>query len=282
MKRIAPNVYASTEYPGVNVGFVVVAGGAIAVDAPALPQHARAWRQKMVEVAGGPVLYVVLTDAHPDRLLSASLLEAPIVASKAAYDRAATYTDGFWRGLIESWARRFPKEAGDLVGVLAALPEIMFTERLTLHKGGKTLVVERVAGSAPDSAWVHLRELGVLFSGDTVVVGRHPLLAAAVDTKAWLDTLKELRRPRFAETVIVPGRGPICNPSATISLSDYIALVRRRARSLQMGGRARADRAAVTGELLSVFPVADDEREMIQRRIKAGLDRVCEELKGDG
>ena len=97
MKRIAPNVYASMEYPGATVGFVVVPGGAIAIDAPALPEHARAWRQVIVDTAGGPILYVILTDAHPDRVLCAGLLEAPIVSGRAAYEQAAGYTDGFWR-----------------------------------------------------------------------------------------------------------------------------------------------------------------------------------------
>ena len=74
MKEIAPNVYASTEYPGVNVGLIVMPKGAIAVDAPILPQDARAWRQQIAETARVPLLYVVLTDGHPDRLLSAGIL----------------------------------------------------------------------------------------------------------------------------------------------------------------------------------------------------------------
>ena len=126
MKRIAPNVYASMEYPGATVGFVVVPGGAIAIDAPALPEHARAWRQVIVDTAGGPILYVILTDAHPDRVLCAGLLEAPIVSGRAAYEQAAGYTDGFWRSVVDSWSRRYPDAASTLGGVQVVLPEIMF------------------------------------------------------------------------------------------------------------------------------------------------------------
>ena len=278
MKEIASNVYASTELPGVNVGFIVMPAGAIAVDAPILPQDARAWRQRVVEIAGGPILYVVLTDAHPDRLLSAGLLEAPIVAARAAHDQASVYTEGFWRGVVESWARRFPEAADDMSGVSVVLPEVMFSSGLTLHKGGMDVTVRHVDGAAPGSAWVYLPEQDVLFAGDTVVAESHPFLHAAPDTKAWLNTLTALRRARFSKTIIVPGRGPLCDQAASRPLSEYIALARRRVRSWHAAG-ARADVGDSVAEMLPLFPVPDDERELVPRRIKAGLDRLYEELE---
>jgi glyoxylase-like metal-dependent hydrolase (beta-lactamase superfamily II) len=279
MKKIAPNIYASTQYPGVNVGFVVLPKGAVAVDAPTLPRDALAWQKQIVKKAGGPILYVVLTDAHPDRMMSVGLLEAPIVAARAAYERASAYTEGFRRGVVEGWARRYPDAADDLANVPPALPEVMFTESLTLHKGGEDVTIRRVDGCSPGSSWIHFQEQDVLFAGDTVVVDTHPFMEATLDTKAWLNTLKSLRRTRYSETVIVPGRGPVCDQSATQPLSEYVALARRRARSLQADGRARVDKATAVAELLSYFPIAGDEHDLVQRRVKAGLDRLCEQLK---
>jgi glyoxylase-like metal-dependent hydrolase (beta-lactamase superfamily II) len=155
----------------------------------------------------------------------------------------------------------------------------MFTESLTLHKGGEDVTVRHVAGSAPGSSWIHFEEQDVLFAGDTLVVDTHPFMEATLDSKAWLATLKSLRRARYSETIIVPGRGSICDQAATQSLSEYIALARRRARSLQSGGRARVDKAAAVANLLSFLHVAEDEHDLIQRRVKSGLDRLCEEIK---
>jgi len=289
MKKITPDIYASTEYPGVNVGFIVVPAGAIAVDAPTLPGDARTWRQQIMEAAGGPILYVVLTDAHPDRLLSAGILcgfgEAPIVAARQVYERASAYTDGFWRGVVESWARRYPEAADDMAGTSIVLPEIMFTSRLTLHKGGRDVTVKHVAGGAPGSAWLHLKsalsDQDVLFAGDTLVADSHPFLNAAPDTKAWLNTLTMLRRARFSKTIIVPGRGPLCDQSASRPLSEYITLARRRVRSLHPAGQARVDMTDLVAELLPLFPVSDDKRELVQRRIKTGLDQLYEKLRTD-
>jgi glyoxylase-like metal-dependent hydrolase (beta-lactamase superfamily II) len=279
MKKIASNIYVSTQYPGVNVGFVVLPEGAVAVDAPTLPQDALAWRKQIVKKAEGPILYVVLTDAHPDRILSVGLLEAPVVAARAAYERASAYTDGFRRSIVEGWARRYPSAADDLAKTSPVLPEVMFTESLTLHKGGEDVTIRRVDGCSPGSSWIHFQERDVLFAGDTVVVDTHPFMEATLDTKAWLNTLKALRRARHSKTVIVPGRGSVCDQSATQPLSEYIALARRRARSLRAGGRTRVDKAATLAELLSYFPAAGDEHDLVQRRVKTGLDRLCEQLK---
>jgi len=281
MKKITSNIYVSTEYPGANVGFIVVPEGAIAVDAPTLPQDARAWQRRIVETAGGPILYVVLTDAHPDRTLSAGLLGAPIVAARAAYERASAYSDGFWRGVVEGWTRRFPEAADDLVGSSGALPEIMVENRLTLHKGGMDVAVERIAGASPGSVRIYFPEQRVLFAGDTLVVDTHPYMDAAPDTKAWLSTLKSLRRARSSKLTIVPGRGPLCDQSATLPLSEYIALARRRARSWRTSGCARVDKVAVIAELLPFFPIPDGEQDLVQRRIKAGMERLHEELQVD-
>jgi len=47
----------------------------------------------------------------------------------------------------------------------------------------------------------------------------------------------------------------------------------------QRGGKR--DVTPVVAEMLPLFPFPEDERELIQRRIKAGIDRVYEELGGD-
>jgi glyoxylase-like metal-dependent hydrolase (beta-lactamase superfamily II) len=281
MKQIAPNVYASTEYPGVNVGFIALPRGTIAVDVPTLPGDARDWRQQILEATGGPILYVVLTNGHPDRLLSAEVLGAPIVAARAAYERAFAYTEGFWRGVIDGWSRRHSEAADELAGTSITLPEIMLTSSLTLHKGGMDVTVEHVAGDSPGSAWLHLPDQKVLFTGDTLVVDNHPFMAESPDTQVWLKTLRTLRRSRFSGVTIVPGRGPLCDQSATRPLSEYIVLARRRMRSLRRSEPTRVDTTSVVAEMLSLFPVPEDEDDLIQRRIKAGLDQVYEELGKD-
>jgi len=279
MKKLTEDVYVSTEYPGVNVGFIVQPRGAIAIDAPTLPGDAEKWRQRVIGTAGGPILYVVLTDTHPDRLFSAWRLGAPIVAARPAYDEALEYTAGFWRSAIDMWTRRYPEAAEELSREAIQLPQIMFSKSVILRKGGSDVRVERADGNAPGSAWIYLRDRELLFTGDTLTVDAHPVMGATPDTKAWMDTLTTLRRPRYEGVTLIPGRGPVGDQSDTRPLSDYLALIRRRVRSLLRGEVTRSDKAAVVSELMEVFPVDEADKDFIQRRVKASLDRALEELE---
>jgi glyoxylase-like metal-dependent hydrolase (beta-lactamase superfamily II) len=278
MKEIAPNIYASTDYPYVNVGFIVREAGVIAIDAPTLPRHAREWRQRIAETTDAPILYTVVTDAHPDRLLCAGLLDAPIVSSQAAYEQAADYSAGFWRTVIRRLKRRFPEEEDSLGGVDAVLPEVLFKGNLTLHKGGTDVTITEIGGGAPGSVWVDLYREGAIFTGDVLTVGVPPLMEETPDTKAWLNTLTTLRRPRFLETIIVPGRGPLSDQSATEPLSECIRVARRRIRSLHREERPDDDVKEFIDEILAFFPTPEGSNKRFNRRVKNGLERVYEEL----
>jgi glyoxylase-like metal-dependent hydrolase (beta-lactamase superfamily II) len=284
MDNIAPNVYVSTAYPGVNAGCIVLPEGIIAVDGPTLPQDARAWRRQL-ESLNRPILYLVLTDGHPDRLLGVGIVsehgKVPIVATRATYEQISTYSDNFFRLAAESWVRRYPQLSEEVATLSPVLPEITFTRRLTLCKGGGEVRIERVAGAAPGSALVYFPEQDVLFAGDTLVVGTPPIMGAMPDSKAWLETLARLSAPPFSKTRIVPGRGPVCDRSAVVALSDYIAMARRLVRSLNTVEQGHVDYTTLIADMLAPFEIAEAELEMMQRRVKAGLERLLEEMQAE-
>jgi glyoxylase-like metal-dependent hydrolase (beta-lactamase superfamily II) len=286
MKQIAPNVYVSTEYAYVNVGCVVGPTGVVALDAPTLPQEIITWRRQIAELTDQPIVYTALTDAHPHRLLCASLLEAPIVTSQDAYEQAANYSRGFWRNVLRRLKREHPEQEDALKTVRPGLPRLLFNDKLTLHKGGADVTIERTEGAAPGSSWVHFDDEGIIFLGDTLVVGRPPVMEECPDTKAWLNTLTRLRTSRFSDVTFVPGRGPLpergsASQSTTEPLSEYIRLARRRVRSLHRKGQPRDDVVGFVDELLSVFPLSDEERSHFRRRARNGIKQVYDELEPD-
>ncbi len=281
MKQIAPNVYVSTEYAYVNVGCILGPTGVVAVDVPTLPEDVLRWRQQISELTEQPIVYTALTDAHPHRLLCASLLEAPIVASEGAYEQAVNYSRGFWRNAIRRLKRDHPEQEEALKSLDPPLPSLLFSETLTLHKGGTDVVLERIDGAAPGSGCVKLKDADVIFLGDTLVVGKPPFMDECPDTRAWLHTLSQLRRPYLSDVTFVPGRGPIDGHLTTEPLSEYVRLARRRVRSLHRRGKARDDVVDFVDELLSVFPLADDQRSRFRRRARNGLKQVYDELAPD-
>lgn len=278
MKQIAPNVYIATEYPYVTVGCIIGPQGAVAIDAPTLPRDALAWRQEIMEMANGPIVYTAMTDGHPHRLLCASLLQAPIVASQPAYEQVAGYTRGFWRNVVRRLSRFHPEQGEALNGIQPQLPDILFSDELTMHKAGRPVSMERIAGAAPGSSQIRLEDADIMFVGDTLVVGVPPVMDACPDSKAWLDTLTWLRRPYLAHVQLVPGRGPLADQAATEPVSEYIRLARRRVRSLHQAGQPREDVADLVDELLSVFSLPDEERSRYRRRARNGLKQIYDEL----
>jgi len=281
MKEIAPNVYVSTEYDYVNVGCVAGPDGVVAIDVPTLPRDALDWRERIGELVGRPIVYTVVTDAHPHRLLCATFLEAPIVASEGAYEQAADYSHGFWRNVVRRLNRNHPDQ-GELLKVIEPeLPSLLFSDTMTLHKAGRDVSLEVMDGAAPGSSCVRLSDVDIMFLGDTLVVGLPPVMDRCPDTKAWLDTLTSLRRSYLADTTFVPGRGVLSDQSATEPLSEYIRLARRRMRSLHRAERSRDDVVDYVDELIDVFSLPDETRSGYRRRVRNGLKQVYEELTLD-
>lgn len=278
LQRLTPNVYVTTVYPHINLGLILTDEGPIAVDAPLLPQDARAWRRQIVDVAGRAVHYTLLTDHRPERALGASILGAPVVAGRGTF-RMLKNKEAYLQSAIGQWAPEQPELAAELERVEVALPQIAAAGQ-TILQGTPEVSVESVAGPAPGSVWVRVEdEERVLFAGDTFSVGVHPFLEEAPDTRAWLETLVYIRRSYFPADILIPGRGPVSDKAATYPLSEYIQLARRRIRSLHIADGSRSDVDELVPEFMTLFPLPDERQEMVRRRIRAGLERVYEELR---
>jgi len=265
----------------INVGAILTSGGWILIDTPPYPEDAYRWREMLLGVSDAPICAIVTTDCHRDRFLGNFWFDARVIAAHAetmAYLRSlpAAFIDG----AIESLAQT-SLERHQFSSLRLRLPTISFTRRMQLRYGGQDIPLLAMPGPTAGSLWVHLPEHGVLFAGDSIIVNQH-LYISNSSTKEWLENMTNLRRARFAAEIIVPGRGPLTDKSATEAVSNYLRLARRRVYSLYRAGRPRADTSSLVPELLSMFPYQEHEVERVQRRIKAGLDRIYEEFKLSG
>ena len=277
MQHVTQNVYMETVWPGINVGAVLTSEGIILVDTPFLPNEARRWQEDLTAVADQPIIYIINTDPNPDRVVGNSWFTAPVIAHEGVWEKARTYGNGFRQQLIDSIpANTQPYAMREIVTWKVTLPRITFTERLTLYKGGQTIELIHAGGATPASTLVYLPETQVLFTGDSVVVGMHPLMAQA-NSKEWLETLSTIRKMRVEH--LVPGRGPLSGKQDTHPLSEYIRQLRAQVRRLYLAGRSKAEAGALVSELMGYFPVSDDQRDIIRARVRGGVDRIYEEMK---
>jgi glyoxylase-like metal-dependent hydrolase (beta-lactamase superfamily II) len=315
METIGANIFVETVYPGINVGCIITDEGAICVDTPLLPGEAQRWMARIESLGAEQVRFVVYTSGQSERILgtqyfisekqvplppqqiSAQRVTRPrplpfrqpapmltpeqsrwvqlgaVVAHKSAWQKVKEHqTDSFKQSMVDMFGERDP----DMVKLDVTLPQITFDDRIKLYVGDVT--VELLA-AADAVLWVWLLEQRVLFTGDTVVVGVHPPLTD-IDLPAWLNALERLcQDPRFQDTIIVPGRGPLSDVSAVEPLVEYLRIACSRTEEIYAEGRPKAELNEVAAKLLPLYPVADGQRERVQRQIKLGLDNLYDVLK---
>jgi cyclase len=277
MQKLAGNIYVEASYPGVTVGAVVTKAGVVCIDTPTRPSHARAWRAKLASLSPKPILYVINTDHHRDRVLGNQWFDAPVIAHETASERIRLYPEIVKSGMLDSGADY--ELARELAGVRVISPQITFSDEITLLKGDHEILVRHMAGQAAGAAWVMLPEAGVVFTGDSVVRDTHPILAEA-NFDSWLGNLDELRKTKFPAKTVVPGRGKVTDKTGVKHTHDYLKAARRKMELLLKGNRARGDAATVAAELLKQFPVPDGHRELVARRVRHDVERWCDMQRG--
>jgi glyoxylase-like metal-dependent hydrolase (beta-lactamase superfamily II) len=277
MQEIAEGVVVATEYRRITVGAIATGRGIVCVDVPPYPVEARQWYACLRDYFKQPIRYVILTDAHRDRLLGLHWFEeADIIAHDATHQAIAALPSAF----VEQAADALSRDSGERLsfsGVRLRLPRVTFSQRMRVYVEENSVPVQAMPGPTPGNAWVHLSDRRVVFTGDSVVLNQPPFMAQT-QSKSWLDSLTALRRPRFAADVIVPGRGPLAHKEATQQLSEIVRQARRLVQRFQRAGKPRMDIGELLPEFLTSLDVSPGEESEVHRRLRAGLEGIYDEL----
>jgi glyoxylase-like metal-dependent hydrolase (beta-lactamase superfamily II) len=276
MQEIVPGIFVEDRYPPYNVALVTLDEGALAVDVPPRPSHARRWLREAQEIAG-VIRYVVLTDAQLDRLLGASVWDVPIVAGEATARYLKSLEEKEWQELLKVAQERYPEEASDIATLRRRRVMLAFDTDMYLYRREPPLELEAGAGAAPGSIWLFAPEEQVIFVGDTVAIDTPPVLEHTPDSKAWLNALGILAN-RASIQRIVPGRGPTAILRSELEPQrEYLRVVRRSARSLARKEEPGAGIARESNELQQAFFPDLTKKSEEMGRIRRGLERLVEE-----
>lgn len=280
MQEIATGVFVECEYRGANVGFVVTKEGVVGIDTPVLPEQAMHWRREMFRVSGGkPVLYIINTDHHRGHIMGNQyFLPAPVIAHERAWRDMRGYGDNFKQRVIDSFKREPALQAQfSLPAMRIVRPQITFSKRLVLRKGGREIRLIHIGGHTMATSIVWFPEESVLFVGDTVWIDEHPYMAqsSAEDWTAGLALIKELK-PR----VIVPGHGEPCGLEQVDYMMAFLRHMQDRVREYYENGVGKHETgAALVEDLRTWFVVPQSRRSKIHSQIKSGVGRTYEELR---
>lgn len=278
MQRIVKNIYAATDYTGVNVGAVVTTNGVIAVDAPSYPHDARDWAMRLHNVSAYPTRGLILTDGHGDRLLNTRWLNAPLITHSDTAVKINTYDKKYPHSLIESLSLRNPERGRDLHNSPVERPSLSLNHDLTLHRGSSQLQLIAAAGPNAGTLWVYEPESQTLFTGDTIVINRHPLLGDG-SLLGWIKSLRQLQQWPQPITTLVPGHGPLTTLDAIDPVLNYLESMVASVQRLLEDGRSREATAELMPDFLIRFPTERLPIDWLRRQIKLSLALSYDELK---
>jgi glyoxylase-like metal-dependent hydrolase (beta-lactamase superfamily II) len=121
------------------------------------------------------------------------------------------------------------------------LPSRTFEGRLDLQVGDRPVSLVEVgpAHTAGDLV-VHLPEDGIVFTGDILFHGGHPIVWAG-PVANWIAACERIME--LSPTVVVPGHGPLATPTAVADLKGYFEFLTTEARIRFDGGASPLEAA---------------------------------------
>lgn len=253
--RVAPvarNVYLLTGSGG-NIGLAVGDDAVFVVDdqfAPLTPRILAA----IATVTSKPVRFVFNTHWHFDHTGGNENMGRAgglIVAHENV--RARMSAEQF----IEALDRREPAAPA------GALPVVTFTQGMTFHINGDSLVVTHVPHAHTDGdAIVHFTKANVIHTGDTFVSAGLPFIDRS--SGGSIDGVIAVAERVYAmaddRTRIIPGHGPVADRARIKAYRDMLVALRERMRAEVAAGRTLEQvlAARITADYAREWPGGHD------------------------
>ena len=230
MREVAPKVFAYVQATGEtgisNAGLVVGADGAVAVDALMVPSMTRRLVAAIKKTTRKKVRSLINTHHHLDHTGGNRFFRGATIVATAKC--RAELAPGFPPvPLLQRFMPRFAREFPRLELVL---PTVTFEDRLVLHDGERELHLWHPGTPAHTSgdAIVFLPRERLIFAGDLAFHYVTPL-AFQGHVGQWIAAADRVLA--FEADVIVPGHGPIGTRKELALMREYLALVRREAKT---------------------------------------------------
>jgi glyoxylase-like metal-dependent hydrolase (beta-lactamase superfamily II) len=269
MRSVSPGVFLETKFPGVMVGAVVSHGRLLLVDAPIRVEDGREWVSQLGEK--GKPRFLVLLDHHLDRVLGARAFELPLVAHDTTRQVMSSWPDTF-----KGSARPIGAEADRLkriTGVTRAVPDLTFSEELSLHLEGREIILLHRPGPTPGSIWVVVPEAKAVFIGDAVWLSEPAYLGDA-QLDAWQKTLQQAMRGPFKGFTFLSSRDGVVERKDFGQMAAWLDRVEERLRKLRPRGAVSEATATLASGLMRGSRLPAARREHAHLRLQAGLERL--------
>ncbi len=230
---------------GGNIVASVGADGMFIVDDQYAPLHAKI-RAALATLGAQPLRFVINTHWHGDHTGGNEAFGtggAVIVAHDNVRKRMSS------EQFIAAFGRKVAPSPA------AALPVVTFADGVSLHLNGEDVRVVHVADAHTDGdALVKFERANVLHMGDTWVNGTYPFIdrSSGGGIDGLLAALGRGLALSDANTLVVPGHGPLGDRAGLLAYRDMLKTHRDRIAALKAAGKSLA-------EVVAAKPTADTD-----------------------
>ncbi|MEW2630398.1 MBL fold metallo-hydrolase [Streptomyces sp. NPDC048389] len=266
--ELTPHVHAYVQPDGGwclnNAGFVSDGHSTLLVDTAATERRTLALREALLATGAPLPRLVVNTHHHGDHTYGNGVFQPEAVV--VGHDSCRHELLAAGRQLHLLWPET------DFGDIRITAPTVTYSDRMTVHVGDVEVRLVHpgpVAHTTGDTV-VHLPRQGVVFTGDLIFQGGTPFvpMGSLSGSLRALDVLRALG----AETV-VPGHGPVTDPSAYDATERYLRFVADVAEA----GRAKGLTPLETAQATDLGDFAELRE---SERLVANLHRAYAELEG--
>lgn len=204
-----------------NCTMIVSPEGVLVVDAPytrRLAEEVRAYARRLTT---RPIAWVVSTHYHGDHILHLEAFAPP--ARVLGHQRNRENIAAYGEGERAHFSRHYPHLAAEYAAVRLPLPEVTYTDRLTLYLGDRKVVLWHPgpAHTSGDTI-VELPAERLAVVADLLFNGVLPV-ARSADLGGWIAALARLESMPL-ET-IVPGHGPVGTRAELAAMRGFLEAV---------------------------------------------------------
>ena len=276
IQKVKSRTYVDTALMGANVACVETKQGLVLIDTPYLPDEIQQWKEAVATLGDGHIAYLIDTHHHFDHCLGNALFSPNIVAHQSTYQEMVK-PDGTMRHYFVSASPDLTPEVKQQVYDLPlALPNLTFTNRMSLHLHDVTFDLIHAGGHTDSSIYIHLVEDGVLFTGDTLVSNMHPYKGQA-NFRQWIEALERIQ-PMDID-VIVPGHGEVCEKAEAVRALDYFRQMWDRVEALRRDGCGKDEVVQRTHDIISFYPIEPGMEDQASMRFDEGIARLYDEME---
>ncbi|HEX7045957.1 MAG TPA: MBL fold metallo-hydrolase [Gammaproteobacteria bacterium] len=222
-ERIAEGIYVLSPFGG-NIGVVIGADGIFLIDDQVAPVT-EAVRAKLDTLPGGEdakVRFVLNTHFHADHTGgNENLGKAGAVIVAHDNVRAEMTTDDFRKGFIDNGG----KDLED------ALPIVTFSDRVTFHVNGRTLVTRHYPHAHTDGdSVVWFEEDNIVHMGDIYFQAGYPYIdlehGGSIDGA--IAAVDSVLADADEKTIVIPGHGAVSDKKGLRAYRDMLADLREK------------------------------------------------------